>query len=61
MSRVSQGLTPGLYADNSQILPHQITLTIELADMLNSDLENVSKWLPDNKLHEYHTTKCKPI
>ena len=49
--------TPGLYADDTQIFASSDNFD-ELVDMLNSDLENISKWLADNNL-QHHFTKSK--
>ena len=48
--------TPGLYAD-TQIFASSDNHD-ELVDLLNSDLENISRWLSDNKL-QHHATKTK--
>jgi hypothetical protein len=49
--------TPGLYADDTQIFASSDNHD-ELVDLLNSDLENISRWLSDNKL-QHHATKTK--
>ena len=49
--------TPGLYADDTQIFASSDSFD-EVVDVLNSDLENISKWLADNKL-QHHSTKSK--
>lgn len=49
--------TPGLYADDTQIFASSDNYD-ELVDLLNSDLENISRWLSDNKL-QHHATKTK--
>ena len=49
--------TPGLYADDTQIYASSDNYD-ELVNFLNSDLENISRWLSDNKL-QHHATKTK--
>ena len=49
--------TPGLYADDTQIYASSDNYD-ELVNFLNSNLENISRWLSDNKL-QHHATKTK--
>ena len=49
--------TPGLFADDTQIHTSSSNFT-DLVNKLNQDLENVCKWLSNNKL-QHHPTKTK--
>ena len=49
--------TAGLYADDTQIYAASDNYD-ELVNLLNSDLQNISKWLLHNKL-QHHATKTK--
>ena len=49
--------TPDLYADDTQIYASSDSYD-ELVNFLNSDLENINRWLFDNKL-QHHATKTK--
>ena len=49
--------TPGLFADDTQIYTSSSNFT-DLVNKLNQDLENVCKWLSNNKL-QHHPTKTK--
>ena len=49
--------TPFLYADNMQISSFLDNYD-SLIENLNCDLDNIHKWLSDNKL-QHHLKKCK--
>ena len=49
--------TPGPYADDTQIYASSDNYD-ELVNFLNPDLENISRWLSNNKL-QHHATKTK--
>lgn len=49
--------TPGMYADDTQIYASSANFT-DLVAKLNKDLENIVKWLSQNKL-QLHTDKTK--
>ncbi len=51
--------TPGMYADDTQIYASSASFS-ELVTKLNQDLENIVKWLSQNKL-QLHTKKTKAI
>ena len=51
--------TPGMYEDDTQIYASSASFS-ELVTKLNQDLENVVKWLSQNKL-QLHSEKTKAM
>ena len=51
--------TAGLYADDTQIYASSDNYD-ELVNFLKADLENISRWLSNNKI-QHHATKTKLI
>ena len=54
-----ENTTPAMYADNTQIYASS-TSSSKLVTKLNQDLENIVKWLSQNKL-QLHTKKTKAM